>query len=109
MRRMQIGDLLALAGAVAGRPDAFRHALRLCAEAHAADLYVKRLGRLHPLWGNGSLMSRARAGGARMQADWSPAGVDTLRTACEAVQIWRERLDCRGPRLCANIEPQHEE
>jgi hypothetical protein len=25
--------------------------------AHAADLYRKRLGRIHPRWGNGSLVS----------------------------------------------------
>lgn len=27
-------------------------------EAHAADLFRKRTGRAHPIWGNGSLLAR---------------------------------------------------
>jgi hypothetical protein len=33
---------------------------RLIGEAEAADRHMRRTGRLHPLWGNGSLMSAAR-------------------------------------------------
>lgn len=33
---------------------------RLIAEAEAADAHMRRTGRLHPLWGNGSLMAAAR-------------------------------------------------
>ena len=35
------------------------------AEAHAAHHYMRRFGRPHPRWGNGSLMTRALADGAR--------------------------------------------
>jgi hypothetical protein len=38
----------------------------LIGEAEAADGHMRRTGRLHPLWGNGSLMSAARR---RVQAD----------------------------------------
>lgn len=49
MRRVQAGDVLALAGAISGRRDAVPVALRLCAEAHAAHSYMKRHRRLHPV------------------------------------------------------------
>ncbi|AWB48933.1 hypothetical protein HYN69_10875 [Gemmobacter aquarius] len=109
MRRVQIGDLLALAAAVSGRPDAAALALHLCAQTHAAHLYVKRFRRLHPVWGNGSLMSRSFAEGTSLEADWSPDGLAALETACAAVSIWRERLDCRAATLCARIVAKHEE
>ena len=32
---------------------------RMLAEAETADAYRRELGRLHPLWGNGSLMGAA--------------------------------------------------
>lgn len=99
MRRVQIGDILALAGAIAGRPLPMAHALRLCDEAHAAHIHMKRLSRLHPEWGNGSLMSRIYADGIAMQADWSPQGVAALGLACEALTHWRvERFHCHAPR-----------
>src|SRR5574343_1157075 len=41
MRRVQVGDVLALAGAIAGQAKPFALALRLCAEAHAAHSYMK--------------------------------------------------------------------
>lgn len=95
MRRVLAGDVLALAGVVMGRPDTVSIALRLCAEAHAAHAYAKRHHRLHPLWGNGSLMSRSHAAGGAMLSDWSPAGLVALSAACHALTLWRrERLDC---------------
>lgn len=115
MRRVLIGDLLALAGAVAGQPDGPQMALRLCHEAHAAHAYVKRFDRLHPLWGNGSLMSRVFAAGGRSQAHWGNAGLGALGIACSAVIKWRqvrgcrEGLDCRAPCRYASIGPKHEE
>lgn len=115
MRRVLIGDLLALAAAICGQPDGARRARRLCDEAHAAHAYTKRFDRLHPVWGNGSLMSRAFALGGRNQADWRGPGLEALTIACCAVLDWRqdrglrEGLDCRTPRLYARLCPKHEE
>jgi hypothetical protein len=59
MRDVTHGDTVAAASLL-------RRALRetwegmletLFERAHVADLYRKRLGRIHPRWGNGSLMS----------------------------------------------------
>lgn len=110
MRRVQIGDILALSGMIAGQSEGAEVALRMCSEAHAAHAFAKRTGRLHPRWGNGSLMSRVFAAGGRVQADWSGAGVAALGTACAALAYWRaERLDCRGLRPCARLASKHEE
>ncbi len=110
MRRVQIGDILALAHAVAGRPDGRAQALRLCDEAHAAHAFCKRQGRLHPLWGNGSLMSRVHAAGGTMQADWGAQGLAALAVAAEAILLWRAAgLDCRAPRLYAKRDGQPKE
>lgn len=109
MRRVLIGDLLALAGAVSEHPDAAARALSLCREAHAAHLYAKRFRRLHPTWGNGSLMSRCFAEGASLAPDWSPDGLAALEAACAAVTVWRKRLDCKAIGLCARVKQKHEE
>jgi len=62
-----VDDLLAGAGWLAQEPPALRPhlAARLLAEAHAAHHYMRRFGRPHPSWGNGSLMTRALADGPR--------------------------------------------
>ncbi|UWR21033.1 hypothetical protein [Sulfitobacter sp. S190] len=62
MRAVQTGDLLAAARcllAVAPR-DRAALARQLLIEAHAADKYVKRLRKLHPQWGDGSLRGACR-------------------------------------------------
>lgn len=66
MRRLLIGDVMAAARAILPAPPARRAALadRLLDEAHAAHLFCKRLGRPHPRWGDGSLMTRALNHGA---------------------------------------------
>lgn len=96
MRPILIDDLLIAARAVAAlaapeRPA--RLAQWLC-EAHWADLYRKRLARVHPLWGNGSLMARAlREAGARgLRPD--RAEIDTLAEVIAAVRDWRARGLC---------------
>lgn len=50
----------AVAALLAARPGA-RPALaaRIVAEARAADAWRRRMGRAHPLWGDGSLMAAA--------------------------------------------------
>jgi serine O-acetyltransferase len=61
VRRILTGDLLSAARAVAAYPPELRAGVagQMIAEAHAAHRYFKRLHRLHPKWGNGSLMARA--------------------------------------------------
>lgn len=62
MRPVLHGDVSCAARAMLSVPPALRS--RFCAEliahAHAADLHVQRTARLHPRWGNGSLMAAAR-------------------------------------------------
>lgn len=61
MRRCLLDDLLAGAGRLTQVAAPARPALarRLLYEAHAAHHYMRRFGRPHPRWGNGSLMTRA--------------------------------------------------
>lgn len=61
MRPMGHGDLTAAGCALLSVAPAARRELlsRMLAEAEAADAYRRETGRVHPLWGNGSLMSVA--------------------------------------------------
>jgi len=61
MRRVHLGDVIAAARALAHCPAADRPQLAdlLIRQADAAHRYMKRMGRPHPMWGNGSLESRA--------------------------------------------------
>lgn len=62
MRPLLHGDISSAARVLLRVPEEFRD--RLCAkmirEAESAHEYALRTGRLHPLFGNGSLMSAAR-------------------------------------------------
>ncbi|WP_037309874.1 hypothetical protein [Ruegeria halocynthiae] len=62
MRPVLHGDVSAAARVLLTAPLADRD--RLCArmirEAELADDYVGQTGRMHPFWGNGSLMAAAR-------------------------------------------------
>lgn len=57
MRQIGLSDLFHAARAVLSVPPSQRNALceSLLWRAHVADKYVKRLGKLHPEWGDGSL------------------------------------------------------
>ncbi|HHB81401.1 MAG TPA: hypothetical protein ENK83_06625 [Aliiroseovarius sp.] len=61
MRPVGYGDVSALACALLHMPAADRPGLlgRILAEAETADAYRRETGRLHPLWGNGSLLGAA--------------------------------------------------
>jgi len=63
MRPVGLGDLVAAAGALAAVAPDQRRALmaRLLAEARAADVFRRREGRIHPAFGNGTLMAAALA------------------------------------------------
>jgi hypothetical protein len=62
MRPVLHGDVSNAARALLSVPQGLREALciQLIHEAESADVYTRRVGRLHPVWGNGSLMSAAR-------------------------------------------------
>ncbi|WP_299559707.1 hypothetical protein [uncultured Sulfitobacter sp.] len=63
----------------------------LLMRAHAADKYVKRLRKLHPLWGDGSLRAAALA---CAQADDSAPHDPSLRGCYHLVL---QSIDCRAP------------
>lgn len=61
MRPVLIGDVLAVARVLARAPTA-RQGWRLCRilrEASRADGFHRARGRVHPLWGDGSVMAAA--------------------------------------------------
>ena len=62
MRPVLHGDISAAARALLTAPQAERDRLcsRMIQEAEMADRHVGQTGRLHPLFGNGSLMAVAR-------------------------------------------------
>jgi len=62
MRPVLHGDISAAARALLGAPPKDRNRLceKMIAEAELADRYVGQTGKLHPLFGNGSLMTAAR-------------------------------------------------
>ncbi len=62
MRPVLHGDVSAAARVLLNAPALGREVLcrRMIAEAEIADRHVHRTGRMHPLFGNGSLMSAAR-------------------------------------------------
>ncbi|MGV6847187.1 MAG: DUF7742 family protein [Marinibacterium sp.] len=62
MRPLLHGDVSDAARALYAAPAAARARLcrRLIAEADAAERHMECTGRLHPDWGNGSLMAAAR-------------------------------------------------
>lgn len=62
MRPVLHGDVSSAARALLFVPKRARRGLceRMIREAQAADRYVQATGRVHPFWGNGSLMSAAR-------------------------------------------------
>lgn len=63
MRAVLLSDIREAARALRAAPAPRRVALcaRLLREADWADRHTRRLGRVHPLWGNGTLLGAARA------------------------------------------------
>lgn len=95
MRTITQGDVSVAARAIRGLPpDVQRHAISLLLEAaHAADIFRKRFGRAHPLWGNGSLMAAAMvAGGGRQDPFASDLPhLEAMAAVIEAILDWRRR------------------
>lgn len=61
MRRCLPGDLIEAAALLAASATPQTLLTQLLDQADAAHRYSKHFGRAHPVWGNGSLMSRALA------------------------------------------------
>ncbi|KMK67700.1 hypothetical protein [Puniceibacterium sp. IMCC21224] len=61
MRPVLFGDMVSATRALLCAPVGRRWLLArsMLDEADAADRYLRRLGRAHPRWGNGTLMARA--------------------------------------------------
>jgi len=66
MRGLAHSDLVMLARRLLGLPEATWEGTvrQMLDRAHTADLYRKRTGRAHPLWGNGTLRDAARRYGS---------------------------------------------
>lgn len=97
MRPVLLSDVTAAARVLLGVAAARRIACceRMIREADHADRYVRRSGRLHPDWGNGTLLAAART--RPLQAE---PGFDDL-VYCECFEIVlhalrRRRLDADG-------------
>lgn len=81
MRAVQLSDLMAAAQAMVLVADNDRVALRdrMLREAEMADRFTRTLGKIHPLWGNGTLKDVARRhGGDKGAALDDPAACDAL-------------------------------
>ncbi len=71
---------------------------RALAKAHAADQYRKRFGRLHPVWGNGSLAA-ALSGEGRLPPEPFLSQTLFLEATAEAINAileWRKRQNVMG-------------
>lgn len=73
MRAVHLADVMAAAQVLVTVPGSERVELRdrMLREAEIADRFTRRLGRLHPRWGNGTLkdVARRRAAGVASRLD----------------------------------------
>lgn len=94
MRPLMSADLDSAVAVVLALPPQDRAvvAQRLLVEADLADRYRKRLGRAHPVYGTGSLLSAASGRPALPQRPYCDAAYCAgLAIVLVAIQGWRER------------------
>jgi hypothetical protein len=103
MRPVLIGDVIAVARVVVVLPEEqwSSRVDQLLWRAKVADLYRKRLGKPHPVWGNGSLMA---AIGAEPKAPAEPFLSDpqwlrALSCVLERLRVAKLSFVSDGPRL----------
>lgn len=96
MRRILPGDVDALAAALVmpGQADPAVMSARARAiieQAETADRYVRRFGRVHPRWGDGSLLSASlkHSDGCRSPALGTAEGLAALAVAAGALAQWK--------------------
>lgn len=108
MRPILIGDALAMSRALMQISPENRRAacLSWLFQAECADKYRKRFERLHPVWGNGSLMGVATAhcadaltGHSVNQPEFSAALVEVL----QAIQAWRAFKELRADQSGSSV------
>ncbi|KIN72112.1 DUF7742 family protein [Sulfitobacter guttiformis] len=105
MRAVGLSDLVHAARAVQAVPQADRlsFGMHLLWRAHVADKYVKRLSKLHPHWGDGSLCAAAKR---HLQSDdslkTSPEFQDCLVIVLKVLALRRSlgTKTCAGQRVC---------
>lgn len=102
MRRIGLADLHHAARALAERPVSERvdYAADLIWRAHVADKTVKRLRKLHPRWGDGSLRTVALAdlrGATTTRGHGGTA--EAMTEVLNALTIWRRRAGDKA-RVC---------
>lgn len=85
MRPLLAGDISSAARALLLVPHRCRPAFCtiLLMQAESADLYVRKIGRLHPAYGNGSLMAAAR----RLKLPDEPLFDDPEYCDCTAITL----------------------
>ncbi len=95
MRPITHCDVAAAARAIWNLPPETRRSEVMCLlnRAHAADLFHKRTGRVHPFWGNGSLsgaiVTKAAPAPEPFLSDNSY--LEPLATVFETLLDWRQR------------------
>lgn len=105
MRPVLIGDILCLARVLhrARPPDRPALCQRLILQAEAADKFRKRFRRVHPMWGNGSLMGRATQADAQALRHISlsdPDFCEALGVALQKLGEWRNFKASRAMPTC---------
>ncbi len=93
MRTVIHGDVVAAAMAVRTLPASLRgdEIIRYLDRAHAADAYRKRLGKVHPFWGNGSLASAVGRVPAAEPFLSDTQYLEALSSVFETLLDWRRR------------------
>ncbi|MGB5868736.1 MAG: hypothetical protein WBH04_00930 [Albidovulum sp.] len=100
MRSVTHADVMAAARRLWGLPrEAWEGALsRALIKAHAADRYRKRIGRCHPLWGNGSLAGALMSEGPLPPQPFlsDTTFLEATAEAINSIVEWRKRqkLNC---------------
>jgi hypothetical protein len=94
MRQLLMGDLIAASRAVLVLPpDQRRQAIaKMLYHAHSADKFVKQTQKLHPQWGNGSLMAAAARPPGPEPFAGELAYLDALHDVLGQIICWKRRL-----------------
>ncbi|MGB3147952.1 MAG: hypothetical protein WBA91_09395 [Paracoccaceae bacterium] len=95
MRAVTYADIIAAARRLWALEESERSALMSLSlsRAHAADLYRKRTGRVHPFWGNGTLAGYFGSAGPLAPAPplIAPGFMEALFQALHSILEWRSR------------------
>jgi hypothetical protein len=84
--------MMVAASVVGAAADPAECLMRLLGQADAAHRFFKRFGHPHPIWGNGSLLSRAKAERTAIPVNLSsPAYLTALQRVAEGLALRRVR------------------